>query len=67
MVVDSAAELHVCPKGFHCDDGLQSKVPGRDLVGMGGNSLNYQCERKIKTTLCDDNKTSIPATELRGG
>ena len=30
FVVDSGAELHVCPQSFHRDDGLQSKVPGRD-------------------------------------
>ncbi len=31
-------------------------------LGFVGNSLNYQGERKIKTTLCDDHQTSIPAT-----
>ena len=61
MVLDSGAELHVCPGNFHELAGTTSKVPGRDLIGIGGDSLNYQGERRVMTTLTDENDTKIPA------
>ena len=61
VVLDSGAELHVCPEHFHDKNGILPKVPGRDLVVIGGDTLNYKGERKVFTTLCNDNQTTVPA------
>ena len=60
MVLDSGAELHVCPGNVQKLAGTTSKVPGRDLIGIGGDELNCQGERRVMT-LTDDNDTKIPA------
>ena len=61
MVLDSGAELIVCPGNFHELAWITPKVPGRDLIGIGGDSLSYQGERRVVKTLTDENNTKVPA------
>ncbi len=42
MVLDSGAELHVGTEHFHEKDDISPEVPGKGLVGICGDALNYK-------------------------
>ena len=49
LLIDSGAELHVCPPGFHEEYPVVRGT--RELVSISGEPLHYYGERRVKTAI----------------
>merc|ERR1712194_356999 len=58
MIIDSGAELHVCPPDFHPEVQAEHGLH-KEMVTISGDKLPYQGTKKVRTTI-SDGTTRVP-------
>ena len=62
LLIDSGAELHVCPPGFH-EEYLVLRGT-RELVSISGEPLQYYGERHVETAISDGSTVVLVSVDF---